>query len=92
MTNDHDHIFLVVSSELICKVMEGYFRRELFKKYVSVVDLNALEKGYGFTLAVEEDDGQLALPLVFTPEANGAVKAEVKEKKKAIKERAHDTK
>lgn len=50
MANSGDAVILL-SSDLIATVMQRYFREEMFKLPVTVVDLSATEAGYAFNIS-----------------------------------------
>lgn len=67
--NDAD-VVIMLSSEKIAEVMEGYFNRVMLKQKVKVVDLQPTASGYAFSVAyiptepaVGTDGQQLALDL-----------------------------
>ena len=75
---------IMLSSDLIAEVMEGYFNRQMFKKKVKIVDFRPTETGYAFSLAFVDTvkivdvepvsvqrNGQVTVPLVDTRDHRG---------------------
>ena len=54
---------IMLSSELIAEVMEGYFNKQMFKKKVKIVDLKPTETGYAFSVAFVNVEKKLTVDL-----------------------------
>ena len=68
MAQDDADTVIMLSSELIAEVMEGYFNKQMFKRQVKIVDLKPTETGYAFSLAFVADtrlgNGKMAKVMV----------------------------
>ncbi len=56
---DTGDFVIILSSDLISKVMHDYFNTNMFMMPVRVIDLQSSESGYAFTLSFENDSASI---------------------------------